>query len=121
MFIDVFMNNGKPYLRLMESKRVENDKGVKVSRKSVVEYIGPLNKFDDGQPDYLERLRKSYRAGVPLIPILESYCIDAKPREKYRFTFEEGDPNCFGESKLISHLLIERIMKEIGLRNLFAS
>ena len=121
MFIDVFMNNGKPYLRLMESKRVENDKGVKVSRKSVVEYIGPLNKFDDGQPDYLERLRKSYRAGVPLIPILESYCADAKPREKYRFTFEEGDPSCFGESKLISHLLIERIMKEIGLRNLFAS
>jgi len=121
MFIDVYNNNGKPYLRLMESRRVENDNGVKVSRKIVVDYIGALDRFDDGKPDYIERLRKSFRAGVPLIPALEPYCENVKPREKYRFTFEEGDPNCAGESKLFSHLLLERIIEELGLLSLFGT
>jgi transposase len=121
MFIDVSKNNGKDYLRLMKSRRIQNDKGVKVSRNAIVYSIGPLHKFDDGQPDYLERLRKSFRAGVPLIPALEPYCENVKPREKYSFTLEEGDPNCAGESKLFSHLLLERIIEELGLLSLFGT
>jgi transposase len=121
MFIDVFKNNGKNYLRLAESKRVLNGRGQKVARRTVVFNIGPLEKFDDGQPDYLSRLRRSFRAGVPIIPSLEPYCSKEKPREKYTFTFEEGDPGCAGAPKLYSHLLLERIIEELGLRNLFGS
>ena len=121
MFIDVSKNNGKDYLRLVKSKRVKNDKGVKVPRNTVVLNIGALEKFDDGQPGYLERLRKSFRAGIPLIPALEPYCTNESPREKYTFIFEEGSPECVGTPKLYSHLFLERILEELGLRNLFST
>jgi len=121
MFIDVSKNNGKDYLRLVKSKRVKNNNGIKVARNTVIFNIGPLYKFDDGQPNYLERLRKSFRAGTPLITALEPYCANEIPREKYTFTFEEGHPNCFGNPKIFSHLLIERILEELGIRNFFAS
>jgi len=121
MFIDTSKNNGKDYLRLAESKRIQNDKGHKVARKTVILNIGPLEKYDDGQPDYLERLRKSFRAGEPLIRDLQPYCSKAQPREKYTFTFEEGSPECIGTPKLYSHLFLERILEELGLRNFFSS
>ena len=71
MFIEVVQNNGKKYLRLVQSIRVINNDGLKVSQKKVVKNIGPLDRYDDGEPDYVERLKKSYKAGVPLIPELK--------------------------------------------------
>jgi hypothetical protein len=121
MFIEIVKNSGKDYLRLVNSIRVKNKDGYKVSQKKVILNIGPLERFDDGQPDYLERLRKSFRTGTPLIPSLEPYCAKERPREKYAFTFEEGSPECVGAPKLYSHLFLERILEELGLRNLFAS
>lgn len=32
--------------------------------------IGPLSLFDDEQPDYVEKLKKSFKADKPLIPML---------------------------------------------------
>jgi len=121
MFIEISKNNGKDYLRLTKSNRIENDKGVKVARNTVIMNIGPLHKYDDGQPNYIERLRKSYKTGQPLIEELKAYCIDKTPREKYIFSFEEGEPTCIGEPKIISHILIERILEELGLMSFFAS
>jgi len=121
MFIDCYMNNGKKYLRLCESVRKENGKGEKVSHKVPIFNIGFLDKFDDGQPDYLERLRRSFRAGIPLIASLKPYSTDETPREKYVIIFNEGNPNCAGDPKIFSHVLLERITEELGLRNLFSS
>jgi len=121
MYIDVFKNNGREYLRLAKSKRIVNKKGVKEACREVVMNIGPLSKFDDGKPDYVDRLRRSFKAGIPLIDSLKPYCTDETPREKYVITFDEGNPNCAGDPKLFSHLLLERISEELGLRNLFSS
>ena len=106
MFIDVSENNGKPYLRLAKSVRAENSSGKKVSRKEVLLNIGPVDKFDDGMPDFIGRLRKSFKAGRPLIATLEPYCDKQAPRERYTFTFEEGSPECVGTPKLYSHLFL---------------
>jgi transposase len=121
VFIDLFKNNGTDYLRLAQSYRAKNDKGQKTARKTVVLNIGPLAKFDDGQPDYVTRLRKSFHAGKPLIAALEPYCAREAPRETYAFSFEEGDTACFGTSKIFSHVLIGRILEELGLMAFFAS
>jgi len=121
MHITMFKNNGTNYLRLVKSKRVQNDKGVKVARRDIVLNIGPLDKFDDGKPDYVERLRQSFKTGNPLIKTLEPYCEKTVPLEKYRFEFTEGEPLCIGSPKLFSHTLIERIMEELGLRDFFSS
>jgi transposase len=122
MFIDIFRNkSGQEYLRLVESIRVQNDAGKKVPQRRLVKHIGPLYKFDDGKPDYLLRLRNSFKAGQPLIDELAPFCLKKNPVQSYTFHFSDGDPACFGEPKLVSHLLIERIMKELGLSAFFAS
>ena len=92
-----------------------------VSSKQVLLNIGPLDRFDDGQPDYVDRLKKSFKAGNPLIPALLPFCSSPKSTETYRFTIQEGSPDCFGHPKLFCHLLLERILEELGLRNFFSS
>ena len=121
MHIDVTDNNGKPYLKLVKSERVENAVGKKVSRKKIIKSIGPLDRYDDGAPDYIGRLRKSFKAGKPLIAMLEPYCSKESPVEKYSFQFNEGDTACFGQTKLFSHVLLERVVEELGLQNFFSA
>ena len=121
MFIDLNKNNGKDYLRLVNAVRVTNKDGYKVSQKQVLLNIGPLDRFDDGQPDFLGRLRKSFKAGNPLIPALLPFCTKQTPMETYRFSITEGSPDCFGHPKLFSHLLLEKILEELGLNAFFSS
>ena len=121
MYVECFTNNAKPYLRLVRSVRVTNKAGLKVSQKQVVYNIGPLDRFDDGLPNYVDRLKKSFKAGQPLIPALLPYCEKQSPAEVYRFSINEGSPDCFGHPKLFSHLLLERILEELGLHFFFSS
>ena len=121
MFIEVVQNNGNQYLRLVQSIRVTNKSGYKVSQKKVIKNIGPLSRFDDGQPDYVKRLKASFKSGVPLIPELLPYCEWKKTAETYRFAINEGSPDCFGHPKLFSHVLLERILEELGLNTFFSS
>ena len=121
MFINVSRNNGKQYLRLVNSIRVKNAEGFSTSRNKVICNIGFLEKFDDGKPDYIDRLRKSFRAGQPLIETLKPYCIKQAPLEEYHFHYTEGDPACIGHPKIFSHMLIERVLEELGLMAFFSS
>lgn len=122
MYVECTKNNGTDYLRLVKSQRIINSKGKKTATKKVVLNIGPLSRFDDGKPDYVERLKKSFKAGSPLIDSLLPYCDgNSVPEKTFRFEIKEGSPDCVGHPKLFSHLLLERIMEELGLRNLFAS
>lgn len=115
MFVETFPNNGKNYLRLVESRYVLKSNGVKSCKKVTILNIGPLDKFDDGKPDYVKRLKDSFKNGNPLIPALMPY-VDNKPvLEKYNLSFKEGDPNCLGHNKIYSNALIERILEELGI------
>lgn len=121
MFIECFINNAKPYLRLVQSVRVTNKSGQKISQKKVIKNIGSLDRFDDGQPNYVERLKKSFKAGNPLILDLIPFCPGAIQAETYRFSIQEGIPDCFGHPRIFSHVLLERILEELGLNTFFSS
>lgn len=116
MYVESFKNNGIPYLRLVRNDRVTNKHGIKTSTKTVVLNIGPLSPFDDGLPDYMGRLKKSFKEGHPLIPILLPYSPAA---ETYHFSIKEGSSDCFGRPRLFSHVLLERILEELGLNTFF--
>lgn len=121
MFIECIKNNGTDYLRLVKGVRVTNKKGIRTSQKKVILSIGPLSRFDDGQPDYVNRLKKSFKAGNPMIPSLLPYCEGKACPETYRFSIQEGSPDCFGHPKLYAHLLLEKMMEELGLNTFFSS
>lgn len=121
MYIDVFKNNGTEYLRLRESYRTKTAEGKVAIRKRIICNIGPLSKFDDGQPNYLERLRESFRLGNPLIPELAEYSKRKSPIEKYTIRLQEGDPDCIGHPRIYSHLFLEKILFSLGLTEFFKS
>ena len=120
MHIEKFKMNGKYYLRLVQSKRIDDANGNRVSRKQLIYSIGAYDKFDDGQPDYLERLRQSFRDGTPLIPALLPY-VGAPAPQKYTVTFEEGDEACFGSPKLFAPCILDPAFSALGLDEFFAS
>lgn len=121
MFVETVQNNGNTYLRLVQSVRVKNKDGLKVSSKKVIMNIGPLSRFDDGLPNYVDRLKKSFKAGTPLIPALLPYCSEKTVAQTYRFSINEGSPDCFGHPKLFAHILLEKILEELGLNTFFSS
>lgn len=123
MYVESFTNNGKPYLRLVKSVRTKNDDGSSSSKKHVVLNIGPLDRFDDGQPDYVDRLKQSYKDGAPLIPELLSYVENPKaPRVKeYVIRIKAGDRLCSASPKRFAPCLLDPVFSALGLDQLFAS
>lgn len=121
MYIDIFKNNGTEYIRLRESYRTKTSEGKVAIRKRTICNIGPLSKFDDGQPNYLERLRDSFRLGNPLIPELTEYTGKKPPMEKYTIRLQEGDLECIGHPRLYSHVFLDKLFDELGLKNFFRS
>ena len=67
MFIECYKNNGIPYLRLVRSVRrpSKSDPQKITSYKHTELSIGPLSRFDDGKPDYVKRLKESFKEGHP--------------------------------------------------------
>lgn len=121
MFIECFTNNGKPYLRLVRSVRVAKPDGRKVSQKQVVLNIGPLDRYDDGAPDFVQRLKKSYKEGSPLIPSLLPYVEGDAPKKKYTIEFVAGSEFCTASPKNIAPCLLDAVFASLGLDQFFAS
>ena len=120
MFVEQCKNNGVPYLRLVQSYRVEDSQGRKVSRKKTILNIGPLSRFDDGKPDFVQRLKDSYKEGKPIIDLLLPYT-EEPVAKKHVITFEDGDMSCIGNPKLVSQILLDRLFVQLGLDKLCAT
>ena len=114
MRLEISDNNGTRYIRIVESIWTEKN-GRKVTRKRTIQNIGPVSRFDDGQPDFEARLKASFIACNPLIPELVPYVPKEQPLEKYTLRITEGSPECVGHPKIYSHYLIEKILEDLGI------
>ena len=103
-----------------DTRRRTGEDGGKPSTKVQLLSLGPLAKHDDGKPDYLGRLRESFRRGEPLIPELKPF-VSSAPRERLSVTFTSGDESCFGEPKRLAACILDPIFAALGLDELFAS
>ena len=120
MTIERVINHGIAYLRLTASLGLKKVGGRVVQRRKVVLSLGPMSRHDDGKPDYLQRLRESYRAGKPLIKELEPY-VDGAARSRVSVTFEHGDAKCLGKPKRMAATILDPVFNALGLDELFAS
>ena len=114
MHICCTKNNGIDYLQVQESY-YESINGKSKQRKRVIKNLGPLSRFDDGEPNYIYRLRASFRDGKPLIPELNDL-IDAPPPPKIKLEF---DPNELSDyicaPKNIGYFLPDALYDALGI------
>lgn len=120
MHIEAANNNGTKYLKLARCHRGTNSKGKRTIIKEVVLNIGPLSKYDDGRPRYLDRLRQSFRDGTPLIPALAPYAGGAAAKT-HVIRYRDGDPACEGETKRLAACVLDPVFSALGLDQFFAS
>ena len=120
MHIEVANNNGTKYLKLARCHRGTNSKGKRTIIKQVVLNIGPLSKYDDGKPGYLDRLRQSFRDGTPLIPALAPY-VGGAGAKTHVIRYRDGDPACEGETKRLAACVLDPVFSALGLDQLLAS
>ena len=120
MTIEKYESNGIIRLRLVRTYRIKDANGKSVNRKEVIKSLGALSRYDDGQPDYLQRLRQSFVERKPLIPELLPY-VDQAPRKKITIDFTEGDPYCCSSPKSFAPCVLDPAFAALGLDELFAS
>ena len=122
MFLEIANNNGTKYIRICESVRITDEKtGKSIPRKKTVKNIGPVTKFDDGQPNFIERLKASYAAGQPILDELKPFVNAAVPQEVYNIRLCEGTDECIAHPRMISNLLLEKLLEELDVSQLIRS
>jgi transposase len=104
MFISAAKLHGEPSLRLMEGYTVRDERGTYSQSKQVL-YLGPLSKYDDGKPDYVQRLRDSFKSGEPLIPELKPYVTPD----------EVEDYSEYVKLQNISDFILEPMFEQLGI------
>ena len=120
MTIEKYESNGIERLRVVRTYRVKNANGKSVNRKEVIKSLGALSKYDDGQPEYLQRLKQSFAEKKPLIPELLPY-VDQAPKQKIAVSFTFGDRYCSSTPKLFAPCILDPVFTALGLDELFAS
>ena len=108
--IECVKNNGKPYLRLAESKYI---KDIGRQKKFVIKNIGPLSKYDDGKPDFLKRLRNKFKNGEIDFDGITYY--SNLPTKR---TFEIDNDKNYIELKNIGYLFLNSIYNSLGISDI---
>ena len=105
--IECVKNNGKPYLRLAESRYI---KDIGRQKKFVIKNLGPLSKFDDGKPDFLNRFREKFKNGD-----IDFDGITYYSNLPIKNTFEIDNNQNYIELKNIGFLFLQSIYNSLGL------
>ena len=66
VYLDCFKCYGKPYLRVVENYTTYEN-GIKKQKRKTIKNLGYLEKYDDGQPDFINRMKKKLKNGELLI------------------------------------------------------
>ena len=99
MFLDCFKNNGVPYLRICEGYRAKKEDGSITVKRKTIKNLGPLSKFDDGQPELLQRLRKQFKEKTLVIEGFDYDCGQVNSEVILRFDLNKPpvlDPQNIG-------------------------
>ena len=90
MYLEFADNNGKKYIRVCESIRVIDEVTHRSkTKKKTIKNIGPVSRFYDGKPDFIQRLKASFEAGNPLIEELRPFVCTKAEQEVYNIRLVE--------------------------------
>lgn len=117
MYIEKQTVRGHAYIRLVENVVKRNESGETKISKKVLKVLGRLEDLDDGRPDFMQRLRTSFREGRPLLPELMPF-VDGTLQRVTELEFVEGSADCRPERQLFAGALLDRYFSDLGLTSL---
>lgn len=115
--IELVKNNEKPYLRIAESRYI---KELGRQKKFVLKNLGPLSKFDDGEPNFLERFREKFKNGEI---DFDGFSYYNKRQEKYNFEFEfdKTNPTAYCINfKNLGYIFLDKLYNELGINQVLS-
>jgi hypothetical protein len=90
--------------------------GVTKNKRTVIKNIGPLSRFDDGKPDFILRLRQSFKEGNPIIDDLKDFATGNFSKNFIKFEIDlNSDKECFSDPKNIGYLLLDGFYDSLGI------
>jgi len=115
MFIECARSDRAPYLRIAETYSIKENGKSKI-KKRIIKNVGPLSRFDDGQPNYLERLKLSFRSGRPLIKELTELAQGNPSNKIITCKFDLRDMgSCYSDPKNIGYFLLDGLFDSLGI------
>lgn len=112
MYLDCFKNCGKPYLRIMQNYYNNIDGKVKITRKTI-KNLGPLEKYDDGNPNFLARFREKFKNGE--LDFCDELVVPKKETKKI-IDFSKVDFTL--NPKNMGYLILNKFFNELGISDI---
>lgn len=117
MYLDCFKCKGKPYLRIVENYTSIED-GIKKNKRKTIKNLGYLEKFDDGKPDFIKRMKERLKNGDLKIDGIDPNNFRARARlynnnlcDKYNSTFYLNPKN-------LGYFFLDSIFNNLGISEL---
>ena len=117
MYLDCFKCKGKPYLRIVENYTVVEN-GLKKSKRKTIKNLGYLEKFDDGNPDFLKRMKQQLKNGELQIDGINPSEFRARAKLYNNSISLDGSNYCYLNPKNIGCFFIESIFNSLGIYDL---
>ena len=115
MYLDCFKCKGKPYLRIVENYTV-NENGVKKSKRKTIKNLGYLEKYDDGKPDFIKRMKKRLKDGELNIDGINPNEFRARAKLYNNSLYSDSENHfCYLNPKNIGYFFLENIYNQLGI------
>lgn len=117
MYLDCFKCKGKPYLRIVENYTIVEN-GLKKSKRKTIKNLGYLEKFDDGNPDFLKRMKQQLKNGELQIDGINPNEFRVRAKLYNNSISSDGSNYCYLNPKNIGCFFIESIFNSLGIHYL---
>ena len=115
MYLDCFKCYGKPYLRVVENYTTYEN-GIKKQKRKTIKNLGYLEKYDDGQPDFINRMKQKLKNGELLIDGINPNEFRARAKLFNNAFYDESISDYrFLNPKNIGYFFLENIYNQLGL------
>lgn len=114
MYLDCFKCKGKPYLRIVENYTIVEN-GTKKHKRKTIKNLGYLEKFDDGKPDFLKRMKEKLNNGELTIDGINPIDFRARAKLYNNSLYPDSNAYAYLETKNIGYFFLESIFKNLGI------
>ena len=118
MYLDRFNCKGKPYLRIVENYTILEN-GKKKSKRKTIKNLGYEEKFDDGKPNFYNRMKEKLKNGELKIDGIDPS--EFRIRSKLYNNSLYSDSNIdysYLNPKNIGYFFLENIYNELGIADI---